>query len=107
MGGPVQTEAVTSLAVEAKLGTAQPLPLNPGDDLPGAMVKAALARGAWICRHPKCFNLIYAEGTDLDGSDNGDPPNHFASIRTLIVIGDDGIPRLIYVDIFSSCQSAN
>jgi hypothetical protein len=93
MGGPVQTEAITSQAVEDKLLAAQPLPLNPGTDLPSLMVKAAIARGAWICRHPKCSNLIYAEGTDLDGSDNGDPPNHFAAIRTLIVIGTDGIPR--------------
>lgn len=93
MGGPVQTESVTSKAVEDKLLAARPLPLVPGDDLAGLAVKATLAHGGWICRHPKCFNLIYMEGTNLDGNGNGDPPNHFAALRTLIVVGADGIPH--------------
>jgi len=97
MGGPVQVEAVTSQAVEDKILAATQLPLNPGADLAGIMVSAAIARGAWICRHPKCFNIIYAEGTNPDGSDNGDPPNHFAAIRTMIQVGTDGIPRFASV----------
>src|SRR5262245_45011979 len=71
MGGSVQPEAVTSPAVDAALAAATPLPLEPGDDLPGLMVRAAISRGAWICRHPQCFNIIYAEGTNLDGTGNG------------------------------------
>jgi hypothetical protein len=93
MGGSVQPEAVTSPAVEAALTAALPLPLVPGSDLPGLMVRAAVMRGAWICRHPKCYNIIYAEGTNLDGTGNGDPPNQFVAIRTLIQVGSDGIPR--------------
>jgi hypothetical protein len=93
MGGTVQPEAVTSSAVEAALTAATPLPLTPGDDLAGLMVRGALARGAWICRHPKCYNIIYAEGTNLDGAGNGDPPNQFMAIRTLIQVGSDGVPR--------------
>jgi hypothetical protein len=93
MGGSVQPEAVTSPAVEAALTAATPLPLTPGNDLPGLMVRAAQARGAWICRHPGCYNIVYAEGTNLDGTGNGDPPNQFMAIRTLIQIGSDGVPR--------------
>src|SRR5262249_18358941 len=93
MGGSVQPEAITSPAVEAALNVATPLPLSPGNDLAGVIVRAALASGAGICRHAECFNIIYAEGTNLDGTGNGDPPNEFMAIRTLIQVGSDGVPR--------------
>jgi len=49
-------------AVKKALLAAQPLPLAPGKDLAGKIVRAMQANNYWIARHPDCRNIVYAEG---------------------------------------------
>src|SRR5581483_5135644 len=51
-------DAITP-AMNAALRNAKPLPLNPGDDLAGRIVRAMQAKGYWIARHPDCVNIVY------------------------------------------------
>lgn len=95
MGGPVQAEAVTSKAVEDALAALQPLPLNPGTDLTGQVIRAMQAKSYWIGRHPKYVNFACVEGTDIDGSANDDAPNQFKAIKLAIRMSDAGIPQCI------------
>jgi len=83
------------------LARAQPLPLAPGANprsgpgagLAGRIVRAMLARGHSIARHPDCLNIVYVEGIDPDGRPNDNAPNRFNDLRCLIRIVD-GIPTL-------------
>ncbi len=61
-------ENALSPEAAARLASPAPiLPLEPGDDLAGRVVRAMTARGHWICRHPDCLNIVYLEGTEPDG----------------------------------------
>jgi hypothetical protein len=80
-------------AVRDALARARPLPLTPGSTLAGRIVRAMLARGHWIARHPDCLNIVYVEGIDPDGTPNGNAPNRFNDLRCLIRIVD-GVPTL-------------
>jgi GH24 family phage-related lysozyme (muramidase) len=50
------------------------------------------AKGYWICRHPECFNIVYVEGMNPDGTLNDDRPNVFNDLRIVFSIGADGVP---------------
>jgi hypothetical protein len=95
IGGAVQAESVTSPAVEQALAALQPLPLNPGSDLPGLAIRALQSRGNWIARHPKAVTFACIEGTNLDGTANDDARNEFKAIKLAIRIGDGGVPLLL------------
>lgn len=88
---PPQEEERISQAIWDAVRQAQPLPLNPGSDFAGNVVRAMQRGGYWINRHPDCFNIVYVEGMDVDGTPNQDRPNHFDSVRALIRVVD-GVP---------------
>jgi hypothetical protein len=83
-----------------KLVDMEPWPLVPDDDFAGAMVRAMLRLGHWVCRHPDCVNIIYVEGMDYNGKTgvfkpNTNTPNHFNDLRTLVRINKHGVPKLV------------
>jgi len=89
-----QEEEPISQAIWDAVRQAQPLPLNPFNDFAGKVVTAMQHNGYWINRHPDCFNIVYVEGMDVDGTPNQDLPNHFDSVRMLIrVLG--GVPEIV------------
>ncbi|MGJ7496408.1 peptidoglycan-binding domain-containing protein [Variovorax sp. RT4R15] len=71
-----------------------PYPLKPGDDFAGRVVRAATARGDWVCRHPGCINIVYVDGTDADGTPNANMHNKFEDVRLAIRVRADGIPSV-------------
>lgn len=78
----------------AALAAAQPLPLVPGTDLAGLIVKAMLKSGYWIARHPSCVNIVYVEGMGLDEKPNDNRNNAFNDLRIVFRVGADGVPRI-------------
>ncbi|MBG9386655.1 peptidoglycan-binding domain-containing protein [Caenimonas aquaedulcis] len=70
------------------------LPLHPGANLAGRVVRALQAKGWWICRHPDAVNIVYVEGMNLDGRDNANTPNQFNDARLLLRISVSGEPQL-------------
>jgi putative peptidoglycan binding protein len=69
--------------------------LTAGTALAGKIVKAMQKRGDWICRHPDCFNIIYVEGFNLDGTANKNEPNRFNDMRLLLQVGVSGSPSVV------------
>src|SRR5262245_61674110 len=65
--------------------------LQPGPDFAGKVVSAMMARGDWICRHPECLNIVYVDGTDVDGTRNDDAHNKFHDVRLLIRFDGGGV----------------
>lgn len=70
------------------------LPLNPGNNLAGRIIRAMQAKGYWITRHPDCMNIVYVEGLDPDGTPNANRPNEFNDLRVVIRIGAEGMPKI-------------
>lgn len=70
------------------------LPLEPGNDFAGRIVRAMQDRGYWICRHPQCVNIVYVEGMNTDGSANDNTPNQFNDARILLSVRD-GVPGVV------------
>src|SRR5215469_4217555 len=71
------------------------LPLKPGDDLAGKIIKAMQKKGYWIARYPACVNIVYVEGMDPSGKPNKNEPNQFNDLRTVIRIEKDGTPKIL------------
>lgn len=67
-------------------------PIKPRDNLAGRLVKALQEAGHWICRHPRCVNILYVEGLDADGTPNDDAPNVFNDLRVVLRINSGGSP---------------
>jgi hypothetical protein len=78
--------------LNAALGEAKALPLNPGDDFAGKLIKAMQRNNYWIARHPDCVNIAYVEGMDPDGTANDNRNNVFNDLRVVFQIRDDGVP---------------
>jgi hypothetical protein len=76
------------------LNLAKPLPLAPGNDLAGLIIRAMLDKRYWIARHPDCVNIVYVEGMGPDGARNDNKPNQFNDIRCTVKIDKNGVPRL-------------
>lgn len=53
------------------------------------------ARGYWICRHGECFNTVYLEGANTDGSLNDDKENVFNDVRIVFSIDSEGKPTIV------------
>ncbi|PWT94419.1 MAG: hypothetical protein C5B54_00085 [Acidobacteria bacterium] len=91
------TQEVTAENADAilqRLNERAPLPLIPGNDLAGRIIKAMHRNGYWVCRHSKCLNIVYVEGMDVGGKPNKNIPNHFNDLRLLIRI-ENGIPKIV------------
>jgi hypothetical protein len=89
----VRFDGTVTSDVAAAFAKATPLPLKPGDDLAGRIVRAMFARGHFVARHPGCLNIVYVEGMDVDGTPNDNAPNRFNDLRCLIRIVD-GVPEI-------------
>jgi hypothetical protein len=75
--------------------------LNPRVHLPafdlashwiGRAITLAEAQGYWFSRHPDCWNILYVEGVNPNGSVNNDAPNKFNDVR--VVFRADPVGRL-------------
>ena len=75
---------------------------HPGNGLPQPMASgrwidriiAAMQRNRqFVCRHPDCWNIVYVEGMNPDGTLNEDRPNAFNDLRVLFRIDDTGLPE--------------
>ncbi len=107
--GPVSKWALSKFAERAGLDVgntlspelstalqeAEPLPLNPGDDLAGKLVKAMQHNNYWIARHPGCVNIAYVEGMDPDGAPNNNRNNIFNDLRVVFQVREDGVPVIL------------
>jgi hypothetical protein len=82
------------LARELLNAVAKPLPLSPDLDLAGRIAQAMIQAHYWINRHPKCFNIVYVEGMNVDGMRNDNKPNRFNDCRCLLAINKSGKPVL-------------
>jgi hypothetical protein len=51
-------------------------------------------KGYWMCRHPRCANVIYLEGVNANGTLNDDRPNVFNDLRVVCFIDPSGMPNL-------------
>jgi hypothetical protein len=65
-------------------------PLRPGSDLAGKIISAMQRSNYWIARHPQCFNIVYVEGMNPDGTPNDNAPNKFNALRTLVQVQPSG-----------------
>lgn len=73
----------------------QSLPLKPGANLAGRIVRAMQKHHYWINRHPSCFNIVYIEGMDSNGKANANKPNTFSSLRIILRVKADGTPEIV------------
>lgn len=90
----VPSEQLT-LELVAALRAAQPLPLNPGNDLAGRIVRTMQRNNYWIARHSACVNIVYIEGMYPDGAANNNEPNVFNDTRLVFRVREDGTPIVV------------
>ena len=69
------------------------LPIAPGNDFAGKIIKYMQLRNYWIARLPGFLNIVYVEGADGNGNPNADRRNEFNDRRTVIAI-ENGRPVL-------------
>lgn len=69
------------------------LPITPGNDFAGKIIKYMQLRNYWIARLPGFLNIVYVEGADGNGVPNADRRNEFNDRRTVIAI-EDGKPKM-------------
>lgn len=62
---------------------------------PNKIVQAMRAHGYRVDVGEDVMNLVYPEGMDLDGRPNGNRPNCWDDLRTLIRVHDNGLAELL------------
>lgn len=62
------------------------------------IINYMLKKGYWICRHSQCFNVVYVEGVNPDGTLNDDRPNVFNDLRIAFSITSSGAPKFAVWD---------
>ena len=70
------------------------LPLEPGLDLAGTLVRAMQGRSHWLCRHPDALTIVYVEHTEPDGTPSPARRNAFDDSRFLLRIQSGGRPTV-------------
>jgi hypothetical protein len=70
-------------------------PLTPGNDLAGKIVSAMQRKQYWIARHPQCFNIVYVEGMNPNGTPNDNAPNVFNDLRLLLQVQQSGTCKIV------------
>lgn len=68
--------------------------LQPDQSLAGRVLRAMQRKAYWIARHPKCLNIVYLEGCNIDGTANDNAPNQFNDARVVISLDGKGKPKL-------------
>jgi hypothetical protein len=71
------------------------LPVKSGQDLAGRIATCMNHYNYWINRHPDCYNIVYVEGMNLDGTPNDNKPNQFNDCRCLLSIDHSGRPVMM------------
>jgi hypothetical protein len=81
-------ETVTKALADALLenSSATLLPLEPGDDFAGRIIKYMQLKDYWVARAPGYLNIVYVEGVGEDGTLNDDAPNKWNDRRLVIQI---------------------
>jgi hypothetical protein len=69
-------------------------PLDLGADFASRLVKYMQLRNFWLARMPGFLNIVYAEGTNENGTVNADEFNKFNDRRMVITIAD-GKPKIL------------
>jgi hypothetical protein len=68
--------------------------VNDSASLAGRLLRAMRQAGHWVNAHPDCFNIVYVEGMEADGSLNDDKPNVFNDARFLLRVNRAGNPEI-------------
>jgi hypothetical protein len=68
--------------------------VNPRRDLAGAIWNAMTAKGYWLARMRTWVNIVYVEGANPDGTQNGNLPNQFNDLRTIVTV-EQGRPVVL------------
>ncbi|UHC20419.1 peptidoglycan-binding protein (plasmid) [Methylobacterium currus] len=93
--GVALRDGFTRAVAQKLLAPSAPLPdIAPSGSWFDKVISYMKAKHYFICRHPKCKNIVYLEGVDPDGTLNDDVPNKFNDLRVVFTIGDDGRPTL-------------
>jgi hypothetical protein len=106
--GPVSNWALAEMAarhdMDLRLGLSAgiakyllggtPLRITPRDDLAGKIAACMSKYNYWINRHPDCYNVVYIEGMNVDGTANDNKPNRFNDCRCLLSVDASGKPYL-------------
>jgi hypothetical protein len=87
----ITREAAASLSTENAGGL---FGISTGESLASRAIAALQRRGYWVSRYPKCFNIVYLEGMNVDGTANANKPDEFNDSRLLIRIDSKGEPTL-------------
>ena len=49
----------------------------------------------WVARHPDCYNIVYVEGMNPDGSLNDNRNNVFNDLRMVLQVKANGVPAIV------------
>ncbi len=72
------------------------LPIKPKADFAGKIASYMMSRNLWLNRHPACVNIVYVEGSELDGTANANVPNQFNDVRAILrVAPQTGVPEIV------------
>ncbi|MBW9114656.1 peptidoglycan-binding protein [Rhizobium cauense] len=85
-GGPIPTGIQTALGDPAR--ALPPLPRT--EAWLDRVIDFMASRKYWICRYPDCKNIVYLEGTSIDGTLNANAPNAFNDVRLVFWIDNRG-----------------
>jgi len=70
------------------------IPLKLGSDLGSRLVRYMQAKGYHVARLPGHLNIVYLEGSDVNGRHNADEADGWNDRRIVFVVGSDGRPRI-------------
>ncbi len=96
------TPAIAQSILQAQSGVFLPMNLvaQNDDSIETTIAKRVLrfmkANKYWIAQHPDMINIVYLEGSDLNGQPNADGDNEWNDRRLLIRIKRDGNPDLLH-----------
>jgi hypothetical protein len=95
--GFASSRTINPVVAQALLSTAnvEPYPIKERDSFASRIVQAMIDKGYWVQRHPDCFNIVYVEGAEIDGSSNTNEPNQFNDVRVVLRITPAGHPEIM------------
>jgi len=82
------------LLLSEHAGNVFPLLDSPGT-LAGTVCGAIQRAGHWLSHHPDCINIVYVEGTNIDGTPNENLPNEFNDVRLVVRVAESGKPEIL------------
>jgi hypothetical protein len=82
--GLTVTKALAQALVDNS--SASLLPVEPGTDFAGRVIRYMQLKDYWVARAPGYLNIVYVEGVDGEGTLNDDAPNKWNDRRLVIEI---------------------